>query len=186
MNKITKIIGAVSICAMVAVGLSSCSVDKSADDKQEAATNSAMAQAQQQIGMPNITNYTERKELKNIYELRDQSNLICYAYIQNAMDGKFIYIGECVGFGIPYGTEYTNPDKVTDKTTSGTGSGNVTVPQADPNLLYPSSDTQATWLTLIDAKTGKQNVMYCEPNTVVYQEKIPANECESWSLPSNY
>jgi hypothetical protein len=182
-----KIIGVGIVCIGLMFSLTGCfSTDNTptADQKQTQATNQAMDQANQQVGMPNITNFTERKQLKEIYELRDQSNLICYAYVQNQMDGKFIYLGECQGYGLPYDTEYTNPDQIVQDGGE-YGGGNVAIPQEDPNMLY-QGDSNATWLIMIDAKTGKDNIMYAEPNTVVYQAKLAANLCEAWSLPTNY
>lgn len=183
--KKSKVVVIGALCLSVVLAFSACDVNENSDSKQESATEQSMQQADKEIGMPAITNFTERKELKNIYELRDQSNLICYAYILNQMNSKFDYLGECVGFGIPYGTEYSNPNKVTNGGNSpDTGTGNVAISQADPNLLYPSASTQATWLTMIDAKTGKQEVMYAEPNVVVYQTKLDARLCEN--LPAGY
>jgi hypothetical protein len=184
MKKI-KIIALLAATVMAVLGFTGCTDTSSADAQQSQLTSQAMDQANQQVGMPNITNFTERKQLKEIYELRDQSNLICYAYVQNQMDGKFIYLGECQGYGLPYDTEYTNPDKVTDGNGADTGTGNVAIPQEDPNMLYQGT-SNATWLIMIDSKTGKDEIMYAEPNTVVYQEKMVANLCESWSLPTNY
>jgi hypothetical protein len=160
--------------------------DSTAEDAQTTKTNQELAQINKELGMPNITNFTEKKLMKEIYELRDQSNLVCYAYT-TALDGHYVYIGECQGYGLPYSTEYTNPEKVTNGSgVSGTGTGNVTVPQADPNGLYMPSSANATWLVLIDQATGKPKIAYIEQDVTVVEAKLPANLCESWSLPSGY
>jgi len=182
MKKMYLKIGLVLILFIgIIVGITACNTLPTADQQQTDATNQAMAQANAEVGMPTIINFKERKQLKEIYELRDQSNLICYAYVQNMVDGKFIYLGECQGYGVPYDTEFTNPDTVVNAGEDGV----TTIPQEDPNMLYQGSST-ATWLIMIDSKTGKDEIMYMEPNTVVYQEKIAANLCESWSLPVSY
>ena len=72
--------------------------------------------------MPAIKNFRERKILKDILELRDQEGLVTYSYLENmvpqiqpgrtALGGKLTYFGETIGYGIPYATQYTNPQKV--------------------------------------------------------------------------
>jgi hypothetical protein len=129
--------------------------------------------------MPAINNFFEKRTLKTIYELRDQSDLICYAYTKN-LEGQYIYEGKCIGFGIPYGTQYTNPEMQVY-------SGSSTIlPQADPNGLYSSGSTAATWLLLVNEKTGKVEVSYLEGEVMVFQSKRPARLCATWSLPSDY
>lgn len=57
-------------------------------------TEELMTQAYDAVGFPNISNYFERSQLKEIYELRDNPNLICYWYTKNDMTGKWIYQGD--------------------------------------------------------------------------------------------
>lgn len=166
------LIGTLSLGSL---GLIGC--DETVDSKNETAQEKLLQQANDQVGMPNITNFYEKKMAKKILELRDDSNLICYAYVQNQMGGKFIFLGKCVGYGLPYGTEYTNPERVT--------SGGHELPQADPNGLFPSSGTSATWLMMVNDK-GEQKPMYCEPNTVVVQDKLDKRLVETWSLTPDY
>lgn len=136
-----------------------------------------MKEVGNQVGMPNISNFYEKKLAKKIFELRDDSNLITYAYTQN-MDGKYVYLGTCMGYGLPYSTQYTNPEKYEINGT--------TLPQADPNGLYSSDGLSATWLVLVDEETGEQSIIYAEPEIVVTQNKLPKRLVEEWSLPGNY
>lgn len=138
-----------------------------------------MTQSNSTVGMPDIKNFYEKKMAKEILELRDDSKLICYAYTLNEMSGKYVFLGKCMGYGLPYSTQYTCPE-------SYGGYSGITLPQADPNGLYSSSSTSATWLYLIDDTTGKPQITYCEPNLVVSQNKIPKRLCEEWSLTSDY
>lgn len=131
-----------------------------------------LAEGQREVGIPQITNFQEMRLLKQIYELRDQSNLVTYSYLQSSLTGKLIYIGETVGFGIPYSVQYSSPQKVTYE---GAGRGWTKMPQAEPNGLFPTGSTQATWLLLRDPKTGKASVAYFEPDIVVLQFKLPAD-----------
>ena len=67
-----------------------CEVTQSTDQKQEAQTEQLTAEAQRQVGMPDVVNFQQRKLMKMIFELQDQENLICYAYIKSDYQGKRI------------------------------------------------------------------------------------------------
>lgn len=93
--------------------------------KQQAAS---LSEAQAQTGMPAITNWQEKKTLKALYEMRDDAKLVCYAYIWSPFTSKFTYIGKCMGFGIPYATQYSNPEVDIFQTTA--ASVHFAMPQA--------------------------------------------------------
>ena len=119
----------------------------------------------------------EKKQAKEILELRDNSDLVCYAYTKCEGTGKYVYLGRCMGYGLPYSTQYTAPEASVHQ--HGTL---VTLPQADPNGLYLPEGLSATWLYLIN----EAQVTYAEPEIIVSQGKLPARICEEWSLPENY
>lgn len=131
--------------------------------KSRLMTDEILSEMNKQIGMPAIKNFQERKLAKMIFELRDQENLLTYAYIIN-MNGDLIFLGECVGYGLPYSVQYTNPEKYAYNST--------TLPQADPNGLYMPEGLSATWLMLIDKKTGKPRPVYVEPQIIVSPFKL--------------
>lgn len=139
-------------------------------DQQDALTK----EANNQVGLPDIKNFYEKKMAKEILELRDDSNLICYAYTKNEMTGKYVFEGRCMGFGLPYSTQYTNPEQIIKFNSSYyAGSDPQTMPQADPNGLYMPDSASATWLMMINEETGKSEASYYESNIVVRQSKIP-------------
>ena len=141
---------------------------ESIDDQLAYQTEQNMQQANQQIGMPAIYNYQERKLAKMIFELRDQEDLICHAYLVNIMTGEVgQYLGKCIGFGLPYSVQFTNPEKC-DYHPSG---GSHTLPQADPNGLFMPAGLSATWLMLLDEK-GEPHPVYVEPAIIVSPFKI--------------
>lgn len=159
-------------------------VVKDSTDIEKEQTETLMKEVGNQIGMPNITNFTEKKLAKKIFEMRDDAQLITYAYTQN-MDGKYVYLGTCIGYGLPYSVQYTNPDRVENGGYSGSYWG-TTISQADPNGLYMPEGLSATWLVIVDEETGEQSVNYIESEITVTQSKLPRRLCEEWSLPSNY
>ena len=138
-----------------------CNVESS-DKQLKRQTEEYMKEANAKIGMPAIKNFQERKLAKMIFELRDQEGLICYAYIVAKNTGKLIYLGKCIGYGLPYSVQYTNPLKV--EYNDGTDSP---MPQADPNGLFMPQGLSATWIMLIDPKTNKPRPVYVEPEIIV-------------------
>lgn len=165
------------ICVVVVGGaLAGCGVESSRHEEEQY-QETLMKQASDEIGMPEITEFFEKKMAKEIFEKRDDSKLVCYAYSQN-LNGQFIYVGRCYGYGLPYSTQYTNPEK---RVYSGT-----TLPQADPNGLYGASGLSATWLMMINEEAGEPYIMYCEPTIVVTENKIPMRLVADWSLTKNY
>lgn len=171
----------VLLAAGVTVGLTGCDDDTSARSEETNYQNELMEQAADEVGMPDITEFYEKKLAKEIFELRDDSELICYAYTRSDMSGKYVYLGRCMGYGLPYSTQYTCPE--TAKRYNGTP---YTIEQADPNGLYSPEGLSATWLWLIDEKTGEPNVTYIESEITVLQQKLPARLCEEWSLGEDY
>lgn len=153
------------------------------------AVSSNMQEAQRQVGQPNIDDFYEKKLLKRIYELRDNSELITYSYITN-LDGKFIYLGKSIGYGIPMSVQYNNPKKLINAeqyyNDTWYNRENISViDQAEPNGLYMPSSMSATWIVLVDGD-GSQSIMYIESELTVKQSKIPTRLCAEWSLPENY
>lgn len=136
-----------------------------------------LSESNRQLGMPNITNFFEKETAKKIWELRDNPDLTTYAY-SKTLDGEFVYLGRAIGFGLPYTTQYTNPEEYY--------SNGATIPQADPNGLYSSETTNATWLMLINDETNEAEAMYFESELVVTQSKLPKRLVADWSLTEDY
>lgn len=172
----------IGLLILLMVGLSfvntscSCSREKSADDELAEQTDKIMEEMNRELGMPNLQNYQEKKFLKWIYELCDQEDLICHAYIFVPMTGKFVYLGECIGYGIPYSAQYSAPYKydgvTTDKVEPGARMRDWVwsyemVPQAEPNGLYKPEGLSATWLIMIDPTTKEISPVYMEPEIMV-------------------
>lgn len=138
-----------------------------AEEKQVEQTNQALSEMERQVGMPSIVNFQERRLAKMIFELRDQSDLATYAYIVS-MSGQLIFLGECVGFGLPYSVQYTNPMKMGYVDGGQYGALNpYTTPMADPNGLYMPEGLSATWLMMLDKTTGEVKPVYVEPEIIV-------------------
>ncbi len=172
MKKILCIILASIVClTMAACGR------KSHTSTESDYTQALMTQSNDEIGMPDITEFYEKKLAKEIFEKRDDSSLICYVYNQNR-DGQYIYVGKSMGYGLPYSTQYTAPT-IDDYRSNG---ATLTTHQADPNALYTADGLSATWLLMVDEETGENYIMYCEPTIIVTENKLPERLIAVWSL----
>ena len=142
----------------------------------------------------NIVNWNEKRQLKRVLEARDQVNLSTWTYTKN-MDGKYTFVCESIGYGIPYATQSTNPQHYTwvstpsRYSTSGSysdGNGNYFVgeyammPQAEPNGLFIPSDSRGTWNMCRDPNTGKPVPTYQEEDVSVFPYKLPAGMVEGF------
>lgn len=139
--------------------------EPSADMQLQQQTESHMQEANMQVGYPAIINFQEKKLVKMIMELRDQEDLICHAYLVNTMNGTVgQYLGKCIGYGLPYATQFSNPEK-----------RNLihayNLPQPEPNGLFMPDGLSATWLLLLDEK-GDPHPTYIEPEIIVSPFKL--------------
>ncbi len=151
----------------------------SADRKQAEATQKILGEAQRQVGMPNLTNFQQRKMMKWIYELTDRVDLITYTYIKNELTGQFIFVGKSMGYGVPFSAQFTNPERIYDIEREGGAiekcedNGEIQVlPQADPNGLFMPTSSSATWVIMISPETGEPYPEYWEPEIVVVPQPL--------------
>lgn len=161
-------------------------ISKSSTEIEREKQEHLSKQAIESVGLPNISNFYEKKTLKKILEMRDNPKLINHFYTKNSMTGKWVYEGKCIGFGISYTTQYTNPEKMGHLDGGEYGARNpYTIPQADPNGLYSVPNGTATWIMRV-TDNGDTIVDYIESEIRVSQNKISARLCETWSLPAGY
>ena len=118
-------------------------------------------QGVQQVGMPAIVNFAEKRMMKDILELRDK-NTPTTTYLVG-MNNQLTKVCDSIGYGLPYATQYTNPQRIAYDS----GHGSVTLPQADPNGLYSPASADGTWVLCVDHKDGKAKPVYIEPRILV-------------------
>lgn len=158
------------ILFVFAIGCEHAISQPTADERQAAQTRQSLKEADKQVGMPDITRFTERKLARDILELRDKE-ITTYTYIVN-LEGKLIFIGESIGYGLPYSVQYTNPGQLVDadkylgiRTIGDSGRVQI-LPQADPNGLFMPDGLSATWV-MLKGPDGKVHPVYVEPEIVV-------------------
>jgi hypothetical protein len=181
-----KMIGLLS-AVMFATFLGGCEYPPpTTDEKQAQEQAQALEQAHAQVGMPSIGNFSEKRMMKDLYELRDKP-FPTHTYIVNEMTGCLMYLGPSVGYGLPYATQYTAPTKVayvrpTGVDTSGTASRVVeTIPQPEPNGLFMPAAAEGTWVMLKSPTEDKVQAVYVEPRVVVSPFRLPNAECPARS-----
>jgi len=158
---------------------------ETSDSIAQEQTEDAVGQINRAVGMPSLPNATEKRLVKELYELRDDSSLICYAYFQN-WEGKFIYYSMVMGYGIPYSAQFSNSEKVVVNKYYSGGSGLYgTLPQSEPNGLFVPEGLSATWLITVNGD-GMREIDYVEQEVLVRQSKLPRRMCAEWSLPEDY
>lgn len=138
---------------VVLAGQSDCS---GSNQEDKAATEKRMKEMRGQVGLPNITNFTEAKFAKLTSELRDME-IRTWTYYTD-MNGSRHLLCESIGYGIPYSVQITNPEVYTLK--------GGTLPQAEPNGLFMPDSADATWVLCSDGKGGVAPV-YSEPLLIV-------------------
>jgi hypothetical protein len=154
--------------AVSALGLTACDEHKTSTQIEREKQEELSLRGVESVGMPSIVNFAEKRMMKDILELRDQ-NVATTTYITD-LNGKLHKVCNSVGYGLPYATQYTNPQKA-----GGGGSGGYfTLPQADPNGLYSPASADGTWVLCVDAKSGKPKPVYIEPRVIV--SPIPLGE----------
>jgi len=132
-------------------------------DRQQAQQQEKMAlESNAQVGMPGVMNFTEKKIVRKLYELRD-TNIATYSYIQD-MQGRLWYLCPSIGYGLPYGVQYTNPEKHVYDSQYNT----YNIPQTEPNGLFMPPTAEGTWIICSDEKVkGNFQPMYVEPRVIV-------------------
>lgn len=138
-----------------------------ADYKQQQQQEQMSQEAYKQTGLPGITNFTERKFTKMLYELRD-SEMATFSYYTD-MYGNLHKLCRSIGYGIPYSVQYVSPEKATWYRDH----GRIALPQAEPNGLFMPDTLSATWVLCSDGKGGVRPV-YWEPSLVVSPFELPA------------
>ena len=136
----------------------------SSDAVQRQAQEQLSQASNMTVGMPAITQFSEKRMAKDIFELRDKM-VPTITYIVD-MNGGYHKLCDSVGFGLPYSTQFTNPQRV-DRHEGQYGGGNVVVAQADPNGLFSPPSSDATWVLCVNPANGKAVPLYIENRIIV-------------------
>lgn len=174
---------------------------QSNDSKLAQQQEQQLAEGDAQVPPPAIVNWNEKRMAKLIQEKRDQVNLATWTYTKN-MDGKYTFVCESIGYGLPYNTRTNNPQHYEFVTTTtgvsgmggSTGGGgyysdgaghtvwgeHTVMSQPEPNGLFIPDSAKGTWNLCKDPKTGKPDVTYQEEDIAVFPYKLPSEMVEGY------
>lgn len=155
-----------------------------------------LAEGDAQVPPPSIVHWNEKRLAKLIFEKRDQANLTTWTYTKN-MGGKYTFVCESIGYGLPYNTRTNNPQHYEFVTTRtgvvGNGSYTATdsqgnpiwgehhiMEQPEPNGLFIPESAHGTWNICKDPVTGKPDVTYQEEDVAVFPYKLPSPMVEGF------
>lgn len=122
--------------------------------------------AVQSAGMPSIINFTEKKNMKMILEMRDNAGLRTYTYMRD-MNGNMHQLCDSIGYPIPYSTQYTNPQQIHNSSY-----GNVAYPMADPNGLYSPESAEGSYVMCLNPNNKQLTPVYVEERLITSPYKL--------------
>lgn len=168
MKKLT-FAGVLFAMALVLTGADDSCGTSTGDRKQVQQQAQLSSEAAAQVGMPGVQNFTERKLVRLLYELRDKE-VATYVYLPD-MAGRLWHLCDGVGYGLPYGTQFTNPERPAERYETHE-TGNLALPQAEPNGLYMPPTAEGTWV--ICGSKGNLKPVYVEPKVIVSPFRLRA------------
>lgn len=149
-----------------------CEQRKTSDSMQREQQERILMEGTAQVGMPAIKNFREKRLLKEILELRDQTGLVTYTYLENliptvvkghtSLGGKLTFFCESIGYPIPYATQFTNPQRYVHMSSQAI----TTIAQADPNGLFSPATADGTWVMCKDPNGKDVRPVHLEPKLV--------------------
>lgn len=149
---------------LAAVAITGCEIT-TVDHQQQVQQEQLLAEADREVGLPKITHFTEKKLLSMLYEMRDQASLPTWTYYLD-MHGKRHLLCRSIGYGMPYATQFSNPQKIT------TIAGHpMSLPQAEPNGMFSATSADGTWVFMATDKGPKP--LYVEPKIIVSPVELP-------------
>lgn len=103
----------------------------------------------------------ERHLISELYKIRNQK--VATHAVWRSDYGIVEGDCPCLGYGLPYDTSLTNPLKSEWHSNGGT----VTIEQAEPNGIFASKNTAATWVMCI-GQSGQIEPVYVESKVTIY------------------
>lgn len=168
MKKIT-LVATLGVLALITMGNTGCEGESTGSQRETEATQMLQDRMSTVVGVPAINNFTEKRQLKMLYELRDQANLVTYSYYTD-MEGHLHKVcpTTSVGYGMPFSAQYTAPKRPDYNSYQ----DNAELMQPEPNGLYMPDSTSATWVICLGKDGKKLKPVYVEPTLIVSLEPM--------------
>jgi len=169
MKKLSAVVLGLSIL------LAGCDYTPSQEQKDSKAVEAQQSQYAKAQPIPTYDYSLERELVIKLYNLRNQK--VSTHSVWRSDYGMIE--GDCtsMGFGIPYDTSLTNPTQLSNKRVA-LSSGHTyisgVIGQAEPNGVFASTNTSATWVMCVD-RSGAIEPHYIEDKVTVYPYQVDVN-----------
>lgn len=154
---------------LVAILIVGCTPDGSQvsaiEQTQQTAGNVAIVQNQP---IPDLGGYSFERQIVIETYLARNNTIATWAYMFGAT-GQIIEICPSIGYPVPYSTQLTNPMRIEDRY-----EGDVAIPNAEPNSLYPPSDAAATLVQCVQPD-GSVSPVYIEWYVLAFPYRIASD-----------
>lgn len=162
------------VAAVIAlVSLTGCNVESKASQEAKDQQTVQRQQAQYAASQP-VPMYDWSLVRHMVIQLQDAQNQKALTHSVWRSNTGMIE-GDCVsiGYGIPYDTSLTNPLQ-TVLADDPTGISLATIEQAEPNGIFASKNTSATWVMCVD-ESGTISPVYVEAKVTAYPWNMDVN-----------
>ena len=152
------------------MGNSGCGIEDSESAKEQQSVERQQSQYAKGQPVPAFDWSLERHLMIELYKLRNKK--VATHAVWRSDYG--IVEGDCpsLGYGLPYDTSLTNPLMTTDEDQDGySNNGLVTVEQPEPNGIFASKNTSATWVMCV-GDAGTIEPVYVESKVTIYPGPI--------------
>lgn len=155
------------IAILMIIALTGC-YEKSSTDKESAAVEKQLSQYSIGQPVPAFDWSFERDLLIKLYQLRNEK--VATHSVWRSDYGMIEGDSPSIGYGMPYDASLTNPLQLQSRKIKYGGVHLLegTVEQQEPNGIYASKNTTATWVMSVDPETSQILPLYIESKVTVY------------------
>lgn len=141
-------------------------IKNSETGKEAEKVNQQLSQYSKAQPVPAFDWSLERDLMIKLYQLRNQK--VATHTVWRSDYGMIEGDSPSIGYGLPYDTSLTNPLQLAYKKVSSSFWLDGSIEQQEPNGIYASKNTTATWVMSVDAVTGQILPLYIEGKVTVY------------------
>lgn len=162
-----------AVAAVVSCFMLTGCVEGSTNAAEDESRNVNRQQQQYAIGQPvPVFNFSLERDLQiKLYQLRNKK--VATYTVWRSDYGMIEGYTASLGYGLPYDVSLTNPLVATDIDNQGEehsyqGGSLTSIEQPEPNGIFASKNTTATWVMAVDEVTGSLMPIYIEGKVTVY------------------
>lgn len=151
--------------AFLMIAVQGCESGTNIDRQEQKMTERQRSQYASSQPVPAYNWSLERDMVIQLYNIRNQKAVTHSVWRSDLGQVE----GDCasIGFGIPYDTSLTNPLARAKNSQGGASSSGAVVEQPEPNGIFASKNTQATWV-MCAGDVGQIEPVYVETKVTTY------------------